>query len=85
MYYMRMVAGSKHDSRVLVRRLEAEMEERGINQEELAERLGISQGHLSKILSGAVRPGAERQRRRAILWGHPRKGGERPIDGIGCR
>jgi transcriptional regulator with XRE-family HTH domain len=54
---MHMIARSKRDSRALIRQLVAEMDDRGINQEALAELLGISQGHLSKILSGAVRPG----------------------------
>lgn len=57
MYNMQMIATRNGASSTLVARLNAEMDSRGINQDALADMLGISQGHLSKILSGKTRPG----------------------------
>ena len=54
---MQMVSIRSRASSAFVARLNAEMDSRGINQDALADLLGISQGHLSKILSGKVRPG----------------------------
>jgi transcriptional regulator with XRE-family HTH domain len=66
-----MAAKDKRDSGELIRQLEAERDQRQINQEGLAELLGISQGHLSKIISGKVQVGrrtAARIRELAGLW-----------------
>lgn len=52
MYNMQMVGTRNSASSTLIARLNAEMDSRGINQDALAALLGISQGHLSKILSG---------------------------------
>lgn len=52
MYNMQMVGARNAASSTLIARLNAEMDSRGINQDALAALLGISQGHLSKILSG---------------------------------
>jgi transcriptional regulator with XRE-family HTH domain len=57
MYNMLMAAKGNRHSRELVRQLEAERDQRSVNQEGLAELLGISQGHLSKIMSGKVQAG----------------------------
>jgi transcriptional regulator with XRE-family HTH domain len=52
-----MVARKVTASSELIARLNAEMDSREMNQNALAQLLGISQGHLSKILSGKIRPG----------------------------
>jgi transcriptional regulator with XRE-family HTH domain len=52
-----MAEKGNRDSVDLVRQLEAEMDLREVKQEALAELLGISQGHLSKIMSGKVQAG----------------------------
>mgnify|MGYP002479348985 CR=1 FL=1 len=57
MHNMQMVGARNHASSTLIARLNAEMDSRGINQEALAALLGISQGHLSKILSGKTPAG----------------------------
>lgn len=57
MHNMQM-AGLKNDAlSTLIARLIAEMDSRGISQDALANLLGISQGHLSKILSGKTPAG----------------------------
>jgi len=57
MYNMQMVGARNAASSTLIARLNAEMDSRGINQDALAALLGISQGHLSKILSGKTSAG----------------------------
>jgi transcriptional regulator with XRE-family HTH domain len=57
MYYMHMNAKGNSDSLGLIEKLNAEMDSRGFGQQDLARLLGISQGHLSKILTGRVAPG----------------------------
>jgi len=52
MHNMQMIGARIGGSSTLIARLSAEMDSRGINQDALAALLGISQGHLSKILSG---------------------------------
>src|ERR1700692_926417 len=52
-----MVRAGSDTSSTLVARLNAELDLRGINQDALADLLGVSQGHLSKILSGETPAG----------------------------
>lgn len=54
---MQMVKARNGASSTLIAQLNAEMDSRGINQDALAALLGISQGHLSKILSGKAPAG----------------------------
>jgi len=54
---MQMIEARNGASSTLIARLNAEMDSRGINQDALAALLGISQGHLSKILSGKTPAG----------------------------
>jgi transcriptional regulator with XRE-family HTH domain len=54
---MQMAKVKNGASSTLIARLNAEMNSRGINQDALAALLGISQGHLSKILSGKTPAG----------------------------
>jgi transcriptional regulator with XRE-family HTH domain len=64
----------KYDSSTLIARLIAEMDSRGINQDALATLLGISQGHLSKILSGKIPAGRRTEvRARDLLDVNARK------------
>ena len=43
----------------LVAQVKRRMERVGANQRQVASRVGLSQGHLSKILSERIRPGAK--------------------------
>jgi transcriptional regulator with XRE-family HTH domain len=73
MYDMQMVGARNGASSTLIARLNAEMDLRAINQDALAALLGISQGHLSKILSGGTPAGRRTAARaRDLLDANPR-------------
>jgi transcriptional regulator with XRE-family HTH domain len=58
----------------LVKELEEFRRRRGLTQGELASQLGVSQPHLSRIISGAVAPGNKLEFRMAqLIDGKPRK------------
>jgi transcriptional regulator with XRE-family HTH domain len=78
MYNMPMAAKGNRDSGDLVRQLEAERDRWEINQDGLAELLGISQGHLSKIMSGKVRAGRRTAARIRDLAGTAQRGQQKP-------
>jgi transcriptional regulator with XRE-family HTH domain len=65
---MRMNATTKR----VVRDLERLRRERGLTQSELASQLGVSQAHLSRVISGAAPPGNKLEFRITRLLGEER-------------
>jgi transcriptional regulator with XRE-family HTH domain len=63
-----------HKRGMMIEALSAYARDRGLTQVELAQRLGISQGHLSKILMAKVAPGPKLARKIELLLGHASTG-----------
>ena len=82
-FYINLCQMARLKKRV-VQNLEEFRRVRGLTQGELASQLGVSQPHLSRIISGAVAPGNKLEFRMAkLLDGKPQKKLDEWLDQVG--